>query len=118
MSAPVHISKSGNTLLGIGAAGAAAAALFFIFKRRGYASDPSEWQLPSFNTTQQFLSQQQAPCKWGSGFTPFRRADGTCVCEPVKIEILAYGSKCTTDAGCAAGICIDGTCQPESAWES
>ena len=121
MRAPLHMSTTGKLFLGVGAAGAAVAALYWLFKRRDMLipSDPSEWALPSFTQTSEYLAPEgQQACNCPAGSTPFRRSDGSCSCEPINIEVLAYGSKCRSDAQCPAGICIDGTCQPEFAWES
>lgn len=115
MSAPVHIGKAGKALLGLGAVGAGVALLYVLLKKRVVGSDPSEWALPTFAPTTAFLNQPDCVCP--SGTTPFRRADGSCNCEPLSIEVLpGYGGKCRSDAQCAVGICINGECRPESEW--
>ena len=120
------MTKGGKVLLGVATAGAAAA-LFLLLRKRSSAlapSDPSEWSLPSFTRTSEFLSPAlspaPSPCSCGSGFTPIRRADGSCNCSPLSSEVIRYasiGDKCTASAQCAPGtVCINGSCRPESEW--
>lgn len=99
------MKTGGKVLLGLGAAGVGAA-LYFLFKKRALVgSSPSEWALPSFNVdasewalpsftnTNEFLAPPMvaAPqCRCPSGTTPSIRADGSCSCPEVTVEILPF----------------------------
>lgn len=114
-----HMSKTGKLFLGIGAVGVVGAVLYALFKKNGVSlipSDPSEWSLPSFTMTQDFLTPP-SPCSCPPGATPTRRADGSCSCPTLSVEVITYGSKCRSTAQCPNGICINGECRPESEWE-
>lgn len=124
MRSPSHMGAFAKTALGLGVVTGIGAALYFLFKRSGglVPSLPSEWALPSFTTTNDFLNVAPpppglVPCSCPAGSTPTRRPDGSCSCPEVGIEVgPAYGTKCRSDSQCGVGICINGECAPESEW--
>lgn len=123
------MKTGGKILVGAGVIGAGA--LLFLALRRKQAglplvpSLPSEWELPSFTTTSEFLAPAPpppgiSPCGYcPSGTTPVRSADGSCRCAEVSVEVLRDGTPCRSSAACGPGyVCVNGSCEPTSSWES
>lgn len=115
--------KFGKLTVGLAAAGATGLIAWLLWRKSHGASpplitgNPYEWA----QYTPSGLMPATDSC--GAGFIPFKQADGSLRCDPVKIEILSISpthdlpKKCTVDANCPPGlVCIDGTCQSESNW--
>lgn len=106
------LKGSTKTVLVVGGLGALGIGLYFLLRKRGPASDPSEWS-PFPGLT--FTPPRNLPCVCPTGFTPIRDNNGQCRCSPIQIEVLAnLGGRCTKSAQCGSGNCINGFCVPES----
>ncbi|TAL42415.1 MAG: hypothetical protein EPN91_08530 [Salinibacterium sp.] len=107
------MKTGGKVALGIAAAGVAGFALYSIFKRRSSGlipSDPAEWSLPTFTTTQEFFTPAPPPPPPTTGTWRFG-------VEVIPIVPSSLNSSCTSSRQCGEGtVCINGTCRPEAEW--
>lgn len=122
----MHSRKAGEILLGVGAAGAAVAVFYFLFRPKTGAPVTASSVINSIEEWNPFSPTVAAAPLVSSPTTINLPAVDTSsssghidVIDPKSGKSLlsqSNGSDCTTSAQCASGVCVNGSCVDASEW--